>query len=602
MTLFGTLVAGAEGRQMFCYTNETSNYIQPKAPGGGGFGSEVITLQYLYEQQKARNCIWSTTNQYTDLCRYTGGSITLYRHPTTDFVFSYNIQPPFTIEKFTYQELQPQLMLLHPHHRVILSQTSKPNGKIKHRIKFKPTKELTTKWFFQRDFSHIPLIQFSASAADFKHPTMGYGSASQMMTIYALNSEHFYKESNWGQFSNKAYKPYSTMKLPITFKYTIKGGKEQVLAISNENFPDTPDGYRKSVSRLNGWFQNKILLANAIYEGNISIDQTKDNTPLGTLPIVTARYNPLEDDGGGNEVWLTSVFHGSYEKPQVTPNFLIQGVPLPIAFFGYWNMLIETSKDKGLMNSHMFVVKSKAIRPLQTSTGQHFYPFIDSDFLNSKLPYEETISDEDNRKWFPTAENQVITINSFVKAGALIPRLENLKYTTWELRYKLKMYFKWGGPQVGDPPIDDPHTKGEYPTPGAMQTAIQISNPEKQDPNTLFHEWDYRRGFITPGAIKRMSENLQTDSSLESDDSEPPQKKRKKSKALPYNQQKEDKIKTCLHSLFEEDIYQEQETDLNKLIQHQHEQQQKLKHNILQLLTDLKKKQRLIGLQTGLYN
>lgn len=29
----GTLVNGAEGRQMFCYTNEIGNYLPPKSPG-----------------------------------------------------------------------------------------------------------------------------------------------------------------------------------------------------------------------------------------------------------------------------------------------------------------------------------------------------------------------------------------------------------------------------------------------------------------------------------------------------------------------------------------------------------------------------------------
>lgn len=80
-------MVGAEGRQMFCYTNEADQYPQPKAPGGGGFGCEIITLQYLYEQYQQRNCIWTRTNQYTDLCRYLGGNITLYRHPDTDFIF-----------------------------------------------------------------------------------------------------------------------------------------------------------------------------------------------------------------------------------------------------------------------------------------------------------------------------------------------------------------------------------------------------------------------------------------------------------------------------------------------------------------------------------
>nr|UHK04987.1 MAG: ORF1 [Torque teno midi virus] len=595
--LYATLVNGAQGRQMFCYTNEASEYIQPKAPGGGGFGCEIITLQYLYEQWKARNCIWTATNNYKDLCRYTGCRITLYRHPTIDFVFSYNRQPPFHIEKFTYQDIQPQLQLLSKHHKVILSKASKPNGKIKTIVKIKPPKEMTSKWFFQRDFSKVPLIQLSAAAADLQYPTLACCNVSQMLTLYYLNAAFFYKNSNWAQYNNQPYKPYNNISLPLTFKYKQKNGQWGTYTIQNSTFPSTAEGYLKSINRTEGWFNPRVMLAAEVYKGSST---TAPSTLLGTLPVAAARYNPNEDTGTGNEVWLTSVFHGAYDKPTVTPDYLIQGVPLPYALYGFWNFLIEVSSDKGIHNSHMIVVKCPAIKPLQTTTTQDFYPLIDWDFLNGKLPYDEYISDTDERKWFPTTYSQVITLNNIVQAGPYMPRLDNVKNSTWELRYKAVFYFKWGGPQLSDPPVDDPQHKGEYPTPGVLQKTIQVANPEKQTPETMFHEWDYRRGFITQGAIKRMSENLQTDTSVQSDDSETPKKKRKATKELPATLHKEKKIKKCLLSLFEEPTSQEPPENLQQLIQQQQQQQHKLKRNILKLLTDLRSRQRLMGLQTGL--
>nr|UHK04967.1 MAG: ORF1 [Torque teno midi virus] len=598
--LYGTLVVGAQGRQMFCYTNEADQYPQPKAPGGGGFGCEIITLQYLYEQYKQRNCIWTKTNQYTDLCRYLGGNITLYRHPDTDFIFSYNNQPPFTIEKYTYQDLQPQQMLLKPKKRLILSKETKPSGRLKHKIKFKPPKEMTTKWFFQKDLSHIPLIQFNASAANFRYPTYSPLAVSNMLTINYLNAQNFYKQSSWGQYNNKPYKPYETLQLPLTFVYTKKGGAEGRYIIDNDTFPSTAEGYLKSINRLEGWFNNRVMLAKAIYKGKHTTSELPPQQLLGTLPVAVARYNPIEDTGQGNEVWLTSIFHGAYDKPSHTPDYLIQGVPLYIAFYGYWNFLIQVSSDKGLLQTHMFVVKCRAIKPLQTTTTQDFYPIIDPDFLNSKLPYDEYISESDSRKWFPSGYAQVVTINNIVQSGPYVPRLDNIKYSTWELRYKCNFFFKWGGPQVTDYPVDDPEHKRDYPTPGMLQTNLQITNPEKQRPETLFHDWDYRRGIITAGAIKRMSENLQTDSSIQSDDSETPKKKRKTNKDLPCTKIQESKIKTCLHSLYEESIFPEETQDLKQLIQHQHQQQHKLKRNLLKLILDLKHKQRFLGLQTGI--
>lgn len=591
---------------MFCYTNELSDFIQPKAPGGGGFGCEVIDLEYLYHQYKGRNNIWTKTNQYTDLCRYTGCKITLYRHPSTDFIFQYNIQPPFHIEKYTYQDIQPLQMLLKPHKRIILSRDSNPKGKLKTTVKIKPPKELSTKWFFQKDFSKVPLVQLNAAAADLRYATLGCCNVSQMATLYALNSAHFFKKSNWGQYNNQIYKPYDGISLPMGFLYTEKGGAEKVYAITQDTFGQgTTTAYLKSISRSIGWFNPRVLLAKAVYTGTDISDRTtptelKTKTLLGVLPIVTARYNPNEDDGSGNEVWLTSIFHGQYDKPAVTPDYIITGVPLYIALYGYWNYLIEVSSDKGIMNTHMFVVKSKAIRPLQTTSSQDYYPLVDLDFLNGKLPYDQYISEDDKTKWFPTAENQIITLNTLVQTGPYIPRLDNIKNSTWELRYKYCFYFKWGGPQTTDPIIDDPHSKGDYPTPGTINQRLQITNPEKQIPETMFHSWDYRRGVITEGAIKRMSENLQTDSSIQSDDSETPAKKRKISKKIPNRQEKESKLKKCLLSLYEEDTYQETPENIQQLLQQQHQHQHKLKRNILKLLTHLKKKQRLLSLQTGI--
>ncbi len=83
------------------------NIYSLKAPGGGGFGAELFSLKYLYQQWLARKNIWTKSNDYKDLVRYTGSVIKLYRHPTTDFVVYYNRQPPFLIEKDYYNDLHP---------------------------------------------------------------------------------------------------------------------------------------------------------------------------------------------------------------------------------------------------------------------------------------------------------------------------------------------------------------------------------------------------------------------------------------------------------------------------------------------------------------
>nr|UHK04200.1 MAG: ORF1 [Torque teno midi virus] len=584
---YGCLVLGAQGRQFYCWTNESANYPQPKAPGGGGFGCEVITLEYLYSQYKAHNCIFTKSNHYLDLVRYTGCEIILYRHPYIDFVFTYSIQPPFNINQFTYPDIHPQNMLLRRHKKLVLSRATKPNGKLTVKVKIKPPKMLSTRWFFQKEFSSVPLVQLQASACDFDYPRIGCCNVSQVMSVFFLNPQ-FWGQTNWGQYMTHAYMNIATG-VPLIGTFKNKQGKPEEITVGDYH---TENPYYSSINYTQGWFDYRFL-------NSYQVKRKGSQQWLGYLPLGVGRYNPNEDTGEGNEIWLTSIQTGHFDKPSKTPDFLLVGLPLWMGFYGFWNYLQYTTKAKDLFTTHMFVVKCPAIKRLSTTITTDYYPFIDQDFMNGKLPYDEYLSDNEKKLWYPTAEKQVVTINSFVQCGPFIPRLENQKASTWELNYMFKFYLKWGGPQTTDPPIDDPKLQPTYDVPSVLQKTVQIKNPKKQAPETFLHNWDFRRGYVTQRALKRMSENFQTDSSLESDDSATPKKKQKISKALPNNQEQEEEIQECLLSLCKSDTCQEETPNLQEYIQQQQQQQHQLKRNLYKLLKHLKLKQRFLQLQTG---
>lgn len=214
-----------------------------------------------------------------------------------------------------------------------------------------------------------------------------------------------------------------------------------------------------------------------------------------------------------------------------------------MAFWGFWNYIHYVTKDKDVFRSHMFVVKCPAIYKLNTTITKDYYPLIDLDFINGKLPYDEYIAQIDKTKWYPTAHNQVVTINSICQCGPYVPKLDNLKYSSWELNYRYKFYFKWGGPQAENPPVDDPKTQGIWNPTSINQKSIQIEDPKKQATENMFHDWDIRRGFITQSALKRMQQNFETDSIVQSDDAEPATKRRKIGKEIPNLQEQEEKRK-----------------------------------------------------------
>nr|UHK05432.1 MAG: ORF1 [Torque teno midi virus] len=583
---FSTLVLGAEGTQYLCWTNETETYTQPKAPGGGGFGSELLTLEWLYSQWRAHNNVWTHSNKNKDLVRYTGGQIILYRHPTTDFIVSYSLSAPFELTKFTYADIQPQNMLLRPHKRIVYSLLSRPHGKPTVKIKFKPPKQMSTKWFFQADFAEYGLILLQACAANFRYASISPKAQNQMVTLYFLDTT-LYNKPNWAQAQTEAWMPTGTHQT-YTFKYKTKDGAEKEITMPPKDHTGYENTYKKSISRKDGWWQKAIMNSYQI---------TANSSIVANRAVYPARYNPNEDSGDGNVVYLVSLLQSKWTQP-TTPELAIYGQPLWMAFYGYYSFLKKFLKDKFFDTHYMFVVKSKAIRPV-TVSRQDFYPFVDWDFINGVLPWEEYITPAIEANWYPQAMFQTTTINAIVESGPFIPKYSNIPDSTWQLVYKYKLFFKWGGPQVHDEPVDDPKGQHKYPVPDTMHETIQIGDPKKQTPESILHQWDFRRGIITQTALKRMSENIETDTDFQSDDSESPRKKRKISKEMPCSNQEEEKLHKCLQTLLEENQTQEDPQDLQHFIQQQQQQQQQLKHSIIKLLTHLKREQRFLNLQTG---
>nr|UHK07276.1 MAG: ORF1 [Torque teno midi virus] len=585
---FGELVLGAEGTQFQCYTNEKYSLPLPLCPGGGGFGVERFTLEWLYKQYIFRNNIWTKSNYWTDLCRYLRVTFYLYRHPTVSFVVQYSRQPPFNIDKTTYPSFHPLLMLLTKHHKIVPSLERKSKGKPYVKLTIKPPKQMLTKWFFQKEFCEYDLCQLAGTAIALDYPRISCCAENRVITIWYINPA-FYQNSDWAQTRTEhAYQPISGISEKL-YGFYKKGS-------TTAYTPDWSKGsgeahqYYNSISWEKGWFSTQILQA---------VKVTKNGTEMQPLPLAAARYNPAEDDGKGNEVWLCSITGGQYAKPG-EDILLFNNTPLWLCFWGYTNFL-QRIKNKSFFNLYMFVIKSDYIRPGPTVLTRKYFPFVDAKFTEGKNPNDSYLTYSDKKFWYPTVFRQLETINNICECGPYVPKLGNNRQSTWELAYKYIFSFKWGGPLINHQEVADPKSKDKYPVPDTMQEAVQICNPKHQDPQTIFHEWDYRRGYITNPAIKRMSENLIIDSDVSSD-TETSQKKRKRvTTELRYPEEKNKKIKKCLLSLCEKSTCQEEEevSDLHQLIIKQQQQQQQLKFNILTLLKDMKAKQKLLQLQTG---
>nr|UHK05654.1 MAG: ORF1 [Torque teno midi virus] len=592
---FESLLWGAQGTQYNCSTYNMYDYTRTRYPGGGGFAVQLYSLEYLYDQWKLRNNIWTKTNQYKDLCRYLKSIFTFYRHPTIDFVIAYNRQPPFQLDKLSYMNYHPYMLLQRKHKIILPSLATNPRGRSKKRKVIKPPKQMLSKWFFQQQFSKYDLLELSAAACSLRYPRIGCCNENRMVTLFCINSK-FYQDTDWGQTPTTGYyKPYQlipTSNLLFFSNYAPQGYDiNKFITTNRTEYPDETQ-YTRSISMEGGWFSKKVLSAYKI---------THNSQEYKPVPIVLGRYNPALDDGVGNIVYLQTILNGHWAIPQKTPDFIIKDQPLWLAFWGYYDYLSHT-KGESIFGAHMFVIQSKYIKFEQTETPNTYWAFIDSDFINGKWPWDSPIYYHDKKLWYPTVAWQLKTINAICSTGPYVPKLDNQNQSTWELPISYSFHFKWGGPQITNEPVEDPGNKNKYDVPDTIKERVQVLDPSKNIAATMFHQWDYRRGCLTSTAIKRMQQNLPTDTSIQSDsDTEPPKKKKRILPVLHDPQEKTQEIHKCLLSLCEESTCQEPQTETNllQLIHNQQQQQQKLKHNLLMLIKDLKAKQRLLQLQTG---
>lgn len=576
---------------MFCYTTEKTKYVPPKVPYGGGFGAEKYTLDYLYEEYTFTNNIWTATNIFKDLCRYLFVKFIFYRHPDTDFIISYNNQPPFDINKYTFPSIHPHQMLLDKHKKILKSLASKPNGKYSLKITVKPPKQMITKWFFTKQFSKYGLLLLKGAAANLRYSHLSASNENLLINITSLNPS-FYVNTNWAKkvSDKEGYKPQTHLAKNIMYEVKTSTGTQK-LTMENSAY----DTYTGSVDYDKGWFNNKFLRA-------VKLLKPDGTQPLGMLNMIYGRYNPTRDNGRGNKVYIISTIADSWHPPSTDKMVVLEEMPLWLAIYGYISYLHTVKPEDWLLSSCVVLQSDYIYNWGIPGTGKQWLP-IDSEYLAGKKPYDQVITEQEKKLWFPTYKWQLKTLNAIVESGPFIPQYNEEKNSTWELKYTYTFHFKWGGPETPEAEVKNPKELGDYDVPDHLQQTIQIVNPSKQSTESILHPWDIRRGLIKEKAIKRMCSHLETDTEFEYSAGESPKKKKQRLGAALRNPQEEvQEVQACLQALCEETTCQEEETQsLQHLIKQQHQKQQELKYNILKLLMEMKEKQNMLQLQTGMW-
>ncbi len=222
--------------------------------------------------------------------------------------------------------LHPQMMLLRKNKKIILSTATNPKGKLSKKIKIKPPKQLSTKWFFQQEFTKYGLVALAASACNFRYPWLGCCNENLIITLYYLQAD-FYKNSGWAQAST-CYNPMTAVTQMATdnwYYYNPNRPTDKWQMQSSK-----VETYEGALSYTDGWFNSKVLTAWKV--------TTSRQTDLGLQPCGIIRYNPAIDTGKGSKLWVVNTLTHDWRIP-TDEDLIMEGYPLWLMLHGYTSFL-----------------------------------------------------------------------------------------------------------------------------------------------------------------------------------------------------------------------------------------------------------------------
>nr|USL90451.1 MAG: ORF1 [Torque teno virus] len=546
------LIICGTGHTQFNFITHEEDIPGAGASYGGNLTNITITLGGLYEQYMLHRNHWSRSNYDLELARYLGFTLKCYRHATVDYVLTYNRTAPFETNELSHMLTHPLLMLLNRHHRVIPSLKTKPKGKRSVKIHIKPPKLMINKWYFAKDLCNIGLCQIYATGLELSNPWLRSGTNSPVIGFWVLKN-HLYDGSlsniasgeqltaRKTLFNTKLF-PSANTKDEWQYTYTplMKTFYTQAANTATNNITDKTYNWKNYKTHYNKVYQtwnqkaesNYALIKEeyqAVYPVTTTFPPDWSNrqylehdygiyspyflTPSRYstewhMPITYIRYNPLADKGIGNRIYMQWCSESSSSFEPTKSKCMLQDMPLYMLTYGYLDYVVKCTGVKSAWTDMRVAIRSPYTYPqLIGSTDKVGFIPLGEKFMNGDTdPIKNFIPLKYWYRWYPFAANQKSVLETIVSCGPFMPR--DQEAGSWDITVGYKATFKWGGSPLPPQPIDDPCQKPTHdlPDPDKHPPRIQISDPARLGPETLFHSWDIRRGYINTKAIKRISD------------------------------------------------------------------------------------------------
>lgn len=575
------------------YAQYQSTVTPQGTPGGGSYSILRFNLNCLFtEHEQVRN-VWTKSNKYLPFVRYLGCTIKIYRPAFIDAVVRFQTCYPMTASNYLYAGCQPSVMMQSRHAHIIPSKITKPHGKQYVKFRLPPPQNMQNKWYFQKHIAQTGLLLIQTAACSLDQYYISKHSDSDTIELYTLNTKLF-TNLNFKNFPpTTGYQPNEKMYLWSLPNGDDKYGNLIYLGNSIEyqegkqikQMP--PEAWKDKISTYmtkrenwgNPFTQQRMHKQVKMYFSTIPplqvlANKTADMKIEGSSPLTeltqelffTIRYNPREDTGKENQIYLKSNWKENETlDPPTDENLRFTGFPNWLSCWGFVDYHMKLGRVTQVPTKYITVIKTTFFTPQLP-----YYLLIDKYFTEGDSEYLQGRLAWENLNWYPMNTHQDDSLNTLALSGPGTPKLGDVK--TAECKCEYKFYFKVGGCAPPMEKVADPKEQPDFPLPNNQFETNSLQSPTTPIEHFLY-SFDQRRDEITASAAKRIRKDPELTDSLFTDSTTT-------GTAVPAHQ-------TFQEDLLSSEEEEAQEKTLFEQLQQHRLQQQQLRHRIKQLLAKL---------------
>nr|UGV44823.1 MAG: ORF1 [Torque teno virus] len=570
--IIGYMAGLVEGHGSFSknYSSHLEDRIL-KGPYGGGHSTMRFSLYVLYQDFLRHMNFFTYSNQDLELARYFGVTFTAYRHPTEDFLITYNRKTPLGGNILTAPALHPGNLMLQKRKILVPSLLTRPKGRKKIKFTIKPPTLFTDKWYFQKDIADLSLLNLSITHCDLRFPFCSPQTDNICVSFQVLSQVYntHLSIAKWTSDSNITSKieeflrqafPMSGTKVTSlnalnTFRTEGCFSHPQIKKPDSTSTPsnqipstdyfapldalwgDPIYGNSRNTANQNTSGVIKIIKENMMsYYKKMKDEQYPQSwigspalthlTGIFSPPFLNSGrispeifglykeilYNPYTDKGKGNMIWCDPLTKGDNLYNDKQSKCLIKDMPLWCACFGYidWIKKELDNWEAPFDYRILFICPYTYPKMYHDSIPGYGYVPFSYQFGAGQMPDGSTyVPIKWRGKWYPHMYHQQRVLEDISVSGPFAPK-QNIPSAQLSLKYKFR--FNWGGNPIVEQIVRDPSTQPTYDLPGAgnLPRRVQVIDPRVVGPNYTFKSWDIRRGTFSKSSIKRMSEQSET--------------------------------------------------------------------------------------------